>query len=248
MSNSQYKEFMQCEARAMARLNGWQDKSSDSLLVGSYVHAWNEGTLDKFRDENPEIFTKAGDLKAPFQKAHDMINVLESDPLITAALKGAKEVIRTAEWGGCVWKVKFDSLNARRGNFSDLKTCKSINETVWLPGEQRRVHFIEAYGYITQAAIYAKTEAEYMKRKELLEPYWILISKEDPPDKAILTFSKDRLEEEIDKVLSNLPRILAVKSGDIAPNRCGQCEYCRASKKLDKVIDFDEFIFGEVPF
>ena len=28
------------------------------MLIGSYVDAWCEGTLDKFKEEHPEIYNK----------------------------------------------------------------------------------------------------------------------------------------------------------------------------------------------
>lgn len=47
-----------CEERAMAKLNGeWEDEITDAMLIGSYVDAWFEGTLDEFKEEHPEMFT-----------------------------------------------------------------------------------------------------------------------------------------------------------------------------------------------
>ena len=40
MSVSQYKSFMSCEARTMAKLNGeYEEEQSSALLFGSYVDA-----------------------------------------------------------------------------------------------------------------------------------------------------------------------------------------------------------------
>jgi glutaredoxin len=36
-----------------------------------------------------------------------------------------------------------------------------------------------------------------------------------------------------------MPHILDVKSGRVEPERCGVCDYCRATKKIDKPIDFE---------
>ena len=36
-----------------------------------------------------------------------------------------------------------------------------------------------------------------------------------------------------------MPRLLAVKSGKIPPQRCGVCEYCRATKMLSEPVEFD---------
>lgn len=81
MSVSQYKKFagclgrLGCEAKAMAELNGeWEDEKSTSMMVGSYVDAHFDGTLDLFRAQNPEIFTKQGALKAEYRRAEEVIS------------------------------------------------------------------------------------------------------------------------------------------------------------------------------
>jgi hypothetical protein len=59
MGVSQFKAFEKCEAAALAELTGeYQREKTVSLLVGSYVDAHFEGTLDVFKAQNPEIFTK----------------------------------------------------------------------------------------------------------------------------------------------------------------------------------------------
>ena len=67
MSVSQYKEFcgsmgkIPCEAQALAKLRGeWEMEKTVALMVGSYVDAHFEGTLNLFKAQNPEIFTKQG--------------------------------------------------------------------------------------------------------------------------------------------------------------------------------------------
>lgn len=86
LSVSQYKNFMgtigrpACEAEAMAKLNGeWETKKKPALMVGSYVDAHFEGSLNLFKAQNPEIFTKQGALKADYKKAEEIINRIERD-------------------------------------------------------------------------------------------------------------------------------------------------------------------------
>jgi hypothetical protein len=62
--SSQYKSFMGmrgqvgCEAKALAELRGeWTREMSTALLVGQFVDCYFEGSLDKFKEENPDIFT-----------------------------------------------------------------------------------------------------------------------------------------------------------------------------------------------
>ena len=74
MSVSQYKQFMKCEAAAMAQLRGkWKQPTTTALLVGSYVDSWFEGTLGLFRTEHPELFKKDGSMKADFVQAAEII-------------------------------------------------------------------------------------------------------------------------------------------------------------------------------
>lgn len=67
LSVSQYKDFMGtygkrgCEEYALAKIEGtWEEnmEDSDALMVGSYVDAHFEGTLDLFKAKHPCMFKK----------------------------------------------------------------------------------------------------------------------------------------------------------------------------------------------
>ena len=71
---SQFKSFEECQASALAEVTGnYQREQKTSLLVGSYVDAHFEGTLDIFKAKNPDIFTKKGDLRSEYRKANEII-------------------------------------------------------------------------------------------------------------------------------------------------------------------------------
>ena len=75
------------------------DDKSTALLVGSYVDAHFEGTLNIFRAKNPEIFKKNGELKSDYIKA-DEINHKPNESemeLLYAIYDGEKQTIMTAE-------------------------------------------------------------------------------------------------------------------------------------------------------
>ena len=94
--SSQLKSFLKCPAKAMAELNGeWQEEDSIALLVGSYVDAWFEGTLDKFKAEHPEVFKKDGTLKAEYVKADEIIKRVSRDEFFMKYMGGQKQAIRT---------------------------------------------------------------------------------------------------------------------------------------------------------
>jgi hypothetical protein len=241
MSVSQYKDFMRCEAAAMGKLQGWREPDSNALLLGSYVHAYFEGVQDQFIAEHPELFRKDGKLKAEFENANRMINVIESDDFCMFVLQGDKEVIMTAPFAGAQWKIKIDAYNPGQLRIADLKTTASIREKCW-DSRFGYVTFVEAYGYVLQMAMYCEIEKRYTGREEWLEPLLVAVSKEDPPDKAIISFDYHRMMLELQEVQENMPRILAVKSGREEPKRCEKCRYCRETKRIERVVHFSDLL------
>ncbi|WP_429084542.1 PD-(D/E)XK nuclease-like domain-containing protein [Brassicibacter mesophilus] len=241
MSVSQYKDFLKCEARALAKIKGeYKQEESDALLTGKYVHAWNEGTLEQFKKENSALYKKDGGLYAKYQNLDDVIKTIQSDRLMMMALEGQKEVIMTAELFGVPWKIMIDSYNPDKGRFSDLKVVKGLHDKFWSNYHERYVNFIEHYGYTTQIAVYSEIEKLGTGRDSYLEGLIAAVTKENPPDKAVIGFDTEMIEFELMKIESNLPRILQIKNGEIEPNGCGECEYCKSVKQLSKVIHYSE--------
>ena len=69
-SVSQYKSFCKCEAAAMAQIYGkYERPMTRALLVGSFVDAYFEGTLEEFMEKNPSVFTRKNELRSEFKKA-----------------------------------------------------------------------------------------------------------------------------------------------------------------------------------
>ncbi|WP_110929738.1 PD-(D/E)XK nuclease-like domain-containing protein [Paenibacillus bouchesdurhonensis] len=246
-SNSQYKEFLECEARGMAKLRGWAEPPSEALLVGSYVHAYFESkeVFEQFKSENPEIIASKGankgNLKKEFQRADELIRTIENDPLCMFVLQGQKEVILTAEFAGAKWKVKMDNYAPDRNRFSDIKTVREIQKETWDPNNGY-VTFVEASGYVTQMALYAEIERRVQGRDGWIEPIIVAVSKEDPPDKAVISINGYDIQRELDLIEMNMPRLIEVKSGRIEPDRCENCRYCRETKTLNKIVHYTELI------
>lgn len=229
MSVSQYKQFMSCEAAAMADIRGeYKRPKTTALLVGSYVDSWFEGTLDQFKAENPEIFKKDGSLKADYVQAEEIINFLKNDTMFMEYMDGKKQEIYTAEMFGTPWKIKIDSLHPTK--IVDLKVVRSMERIM---GKS----FVEHWGYDLQMAVYS----EVVKRVtgKSLSTFLAVVTKQSPPDKDVISIPQWRREEMLGDVEKNMPRILKVKSGQIQPERCGVCEYCRSTKKLTEPIDFE---------
>ena len=80
--STQFKQFLKCPAKAKAILDGTlKEEESTALLIGSYVDAWFEGTLDQFIEEHPQLFKRDGTLKADYEKANAVIKRVSRDEL-----------------------------------------------------------------------------------------------------------------------------------------------------------------------
>jgi hypothetical protein len=243
MSNSQYKSFLACEVAALAKVRGeWREEPSDAMLVGSYVHSALDGTLDHFKAANPDIFTKKGELKAEYKKADTMLETLVSDSLIREYLQGVKEFIITAEFAGTLWRAKLDIYNPTMNRIVDVKTVKSLTDKVWDKQDRQYMSWIESYGYIRQIAIYTELLRRWTGENNRADGYVVAVTKEDIPDKAIISIDQERIAIELEMVQATIPRILKVKSGEESPIGCGSCNYCKSVKKLDRVIHFSELV------
>ena len=142
--SSQFKSFAKCEAGAMAEITGeYEREKTSALLVGSYVDAHFEGTLDVFQAQNPSIFTKQGSLKSEYRRAEEIIQRLERDELFMRYMAGKKQTIVAGELFGYPWKIKIDSYLEGEA-IVDLKVMRDF-EPIWVEG-QGKIPFIEAWG------------------------------------------------------------------------------------------------------
>ncbi|WP_297125043.1 PD-(D/E)XK nuclease-like domain-containing protein [uncultured Eubacterium sp.] len=229
MSVSQLKSWIDCPAKAKASLDGeYKMPSKTPLLVGGYVDAWAEGTLDKYKKLHPEIFKKDGSLKADYVKADSIIERIKSDDVFCHyVLDGEKQVIETAEFFGCKWKIKMDNL--RDDCIVDLKCMKDM----------QRVYgrsFIEYYHYDWQLAVYQYVH--YLNTGKKLPCYLAVVTKEEPSNIEIINVPQWRLDECLNEIQVEMPRVLEMKNGQAEIKGCGICDYCRGIKKCGEPIDF----------
>ena len=184
MSVSQFKDFsgtygqVGCEARAMAKLRGeYQEEKTTALLVGSYVDSYFEGpeSLERFKSENPEIFTQKGELRAEYKKADTIIQRIESDEYFMQCMSGEKQVIMTAEIFGIPWKIKIDSY-LKDIVITDLKIVESIKKMKWVR-DLGYLDFIRFWGYDTQGAIYQETVRQNTGKRL---PFYIAAASKEP--------------------------------------------------------------------
>lgn len=234
MSYSQFKDFDKCPAYAMAKIKGeWKDEESDALLVGSYVDAWLDdfmNGMDQFvisKAEHPQIYTQKGELKANFKLADDICNIIQKDEYLYNQLKGKRQQIITGNIAGVQFKGKIDSL--LDDAIIDGKVLKDCAD-VWLDGKKQP--FYMANRYDIQAAIY-QTIYKQMTGKKL--PFRLaVVTKEKVPDKRIFEFSDQTIEDALQEIIAKAPVYQAIKEGKEPSWNCGQCEYCRSIKALNK--------------
>ena len=233
---SQFKAFRSCSAAAFAELNGeYERETSTALLVGSYVDAHFEGTLDVFQAKHPEIFTKSGGLKSDYAHAEYIIERVERDPLFMSYMSGKKQVILTGEIQGVLVKIKVDVLHEDK--IVDLKIMKDF-KPIWNDELREKQNFIEAWGYDIQGAIYQEVVRQNTGKKL---PFIIAAAtKEKEPDIGLFEITQPDLDNAIQTVIDDINRIARIKIGAEPPERCEKCDYCRRTKKLAAVIDYKE--------
>lgn len=235
MSVSQFKAFSDCEARTMAEIAGeFQRESTTAMLIGSYVDAWFEGTIDAFRESHPEIFLKNGGLKADFVQAETIIKRVSEDGEFMKYMSGEKQRIFTGEIAGVQFKGKLDSYHAGKC-IVDLKVMRDF-EPIWKNG--RKSHFIEAWGYDIQGAVYQELVRQETGQKL---PFVICaVTKEKVPDIAIFSVPQIRLDYCLGLVQTNVPHFNEIKKGVVTPERCGKCDFCKATKVLEGAVEYCE--------
>lgn len=237
MSCSQFKSFLTCEASALAELHGeYQREVTDALLVGSYVDAHFEGTLDIFRAQHPEIFTKSGELKAQYRQAEYMIQRAERDKLFMQYMSGEKQKIMVGEIAGIPFKIKIDSYH-ENNCIVDLKAIKDF-KLIWNVEKGKKQHFINYWGYDIQGAIYREVVRQNTGKQ--LPFYVSAITKEKEPDLDVLWVPDEDMDNALEEVISLAPRFQQLKDGTLQPQRCGNCNYCRFTKVLTEPRNYHE--------
>lgn len=263
MSKSQFRRFTQCEAAALAELNGeYEPERSNALLVGSYIDAAMESpkALEKFIANTPEIMnSRTGELKADYKQAEQIVERIKADKLFSMLLHGRKQVILHGEIAGVKFRGCADCVLAEpacerimkqfpetidvlggiftEGCIVDLKTTKDF-APVWSDAEGRKVSWIEAWGYPMQGAIYQELYRQ-MHGKTL--PFVIVaVSKEKVPEIGAFFVPQNELDVALQVVETFAPVYQKIKVGERGATRCEQCAYCRSTRKLTRIVNYKE--------
>lgn len=263
MSVSQYKSFAGalgmkgCEFQAMQKLDGkYAEEKGTPLLVGGYVDAWVEGTLDEFKMNNLDslytktsikAYNKSGNiddlvLSADFVQADSIIERIKKDEMMKYYLgiepyTSKKQTIMTGEIEGIPWKIKTDSLLP--DTIVDLKVMANISKSTWSEDSGEFLNFILYWGYDIQGAVYQ--EIVRQNTGERLPFVIAAVTKEKPePDIELIEIDQVFLDDALKRVKANIPRIIEVKNG-AEPIRCGKCPCCRQNKVLLEPIPLSVF-------
>ncbi len=225
-SVSQYKDFMKCEAMAVAKIRGeYQQPMTKALLVGSFVDSYFEGTLPEFMRENPELFTRKNELRSEFRKANEIIGRVKTDPLFMQFMGGEKQKILVFEMFGASWKMKMDSY-LEGVCIADLKVVANFKN-------------LPLWRYDLQGAVYqAGVEAQTGKR---LPFYLAVATKERVTDLDIFQIPQSTLDAALVEIAEQMGHYIAVKQGIVEPEYCGQCDYCK-SVKAATIRNYNELL------
>lgn len=257
MSVSRFKKYLECEAKALALdTEKWvEDRDQKPLLFGNYVHSYFESAEahQKFLEEHKSaLFScrKPYSLLSDYKLADRVIATLETDELFNNLYHGRKddqvekEMIVTGAIAGVPFKGKIDSINHTRGYMVDLKTMKTIYGEEWCQDLKRKVPGAIAniinYNYHAQLSVYQELLKQMTGHS--YKPLIVAVSKENEPDKEILSVDEETLSDGLEFVSERAGHVWGVATGKVGPIKCGKCDYCRSKKKLNRIVSISELL------
>ena len=233
-SVSQFKQIMNCSARAIAELKGdYVPERGRALVLGSYVDEHLTGTpesMHKFITENyNELYKKNGDPYADVAQADEAINRIRNQPLMLKYLTGEFQKIMTGEIGGVPFKIKMDCY--KDGEFiSDLKYLSSLRSPNLF------TNVVDYWNYTLQGAVYQ--EIVFQNTGKRLPFYLVIATKEKPCHVAVVKLDQFDMDEQLNIVKANVGRFNQMKLGILPPERCEEygCDFCTTTKVLTEPI------------
>lgn len=237
-SCSQLKTFMECEARAMAEINGeYEFEATDSMLLGSLVDCMllTPNELPNFIETHPQIYKKNGELYAKFANAETMVNRCKMDKKFMSSLKGEHQQIFKGEIFGVPFRAKLDVFNDGK-YITDLKTSADLEKEYYSKEESKYVNFLKHFRYDLQGAIYS--ELVYQNTGQRL-PFMIsAVTSQSHPRIRVYHIDEDSMEKALNDARPYIERIPLLKSGQIEPSRCHKCDYCADTDIVEDVTDW----------
>ena len=236
MSVSQFKLFNECEAKALATIQGQESATfKEAFLEGQLFEALVAGDKKLFMAQHPELISSrgatAGQIKSNYGKVILAAEKFNSQDFFKKILeKCEKQVVFTAEFCDVKVKCAIDLFDRMTNSIYDIKCMKDFKEQ-WNKEEKAYEPWYYVYGYVLQLAVYR----EIVKQNcgtEPLEIGLIAATKEDSPDVQALSFSKDLLDLEFENFKYKIKRYDLIKKGFVEPIQCGCCDYCKSIKNI----------------
>lgn len=236
--STQIKDFLKCESCALAKLNGtFEEEKSKAMLVSSYIDEAISGTLDKFKENNPEIFLKNGDLKADYKIADEVLNQMYSDDLFMKYLNGKHQVILTGEISGVPIKIKMDSYHEHKC-IVDLKAIANF-DLIWNDSTKQKENFIDYYDYVLQGALYQ--EIVRQNTGETLPFVIAAATKQKYSRRALLQIPQEKLDYKLQFLQAYLPRLQELKLNKVVPTSCERCNFCISNQKCTQLYFYEDY-------
>ena len=261
MSVSQFKDFLKCEAMAMAKIKGeYEQPKSSALLLGSFVDEMLTGTKKsqiKFIVENrSEIFQKSSKLsKCTDEELTCLLKDYLAD-VFNADNKPYAEIVQALE---TIEKIKKQPLMME--HFKSKHQVIMTGEIAGVPFKIKMDNYkpnefisdgkymsslrspnlfepmVKYWGYDLQGAVYQ--EIVYQNTGKRLPFYLDIATKEKPTHLGVAEINQYDLDEALEKVKALAPRFQSIKKGKIEPERCDEydCNYCTETRVITEPID-----------
>lgn len=245
MSTSQFKAFEGCEAAALAQLNGQYDDEIEAFIEGRYFEAIICGKKEQFEQENADVILSSrgeskGQPKSNYRSVIESANAFLRQPAFRDIIERCEQqTILTGEIAGVPFKTKIDFFDRATLSEWDSKCMRDFKKIF----NEREGHYESWYfarGYHYQAAI----ERELIRQNFGGSGEFGLIAatKEPVPRVDWLVFGEEVLDNAIEIVKAFAPKYDAIKRGEIEPEHCGICEYCRETVILtepNQIIEYE---------
>ena len=237
MSVSAYKKFNRCEFDGLSAFS----EPTDAMLIGSYVDSYIEGTLEKFKEEHPQIFSSRGatkgELKADYKMADEICEFITNDEVFSQFMSGEKQTIMVGKINSVPFKIKMDSYSPGIA-INDLKVMAKVTNN-----QGEFYDFITPWGYDIQLACYQ--EIVRQNTGEQLPCFICAVTKESPINSVIVNIPQYVLDKALVNVEMNIQHYYDVKQMKVEPVGCGKCKSCIASRSETPIITMEQFVdFG----
>lgn len=236
MSVSQFKNFKLCEAKAMYDLENDFQEEKQSFLEGQFFEALVSGDANLFKAQHPEIVSSrgatAGQPKANFKKVFNAAEKFNQQEFFKNIInKCDKQVILTGEIEGIKVKCALDLFDKDTNSIYDIK-CMGDFKDQWNKSEKKYMPWYYNWGYVLQLAVYREiVKQNFGNPKEI---GLLAATKEEIPDIQALSFDFSLLDIELEEFKNNIKRYDKIKKGIEQPLACGECDYCKKIKIIEK--------------